>query len=69
MRADDLILSSDTEKGVHKWLDGLETFCENSRMIVNETKPKVMTFDQIQNYNVYLNVGKSKMIQIHGEYC
>ena len=53
--ADDLILFSDTEKGIQKQLDGLKKFCENNRMIVNETKTKVMTFGKKNNCNVYFN--------------
>ena len=53
--ADDLILFSDTEKGIQKQLDGLKEVCEINRMIVNETKTKVMTFGKKNNCNVYFN--------------
>ena len=53
--ADDLILFSDTEKGIQKQLDGLKKFCENNRMIVNETKTKVMTFGKKNNCKVFFN--------------
>ena len=36
--ADDLMLFSNTEKGLQKQLDGLKLFCANNKMIVNETK-------------------------------
>ena len=36
--ADDLILFSNTEKGLQKQLNGLKHFCANNKMIVNETK-------------------------------
>ena len=42
--ADDLILFSNTEQGIQKQLDGLKNFCNNNKMIVNETKTKVMHF-------------------------
>ena len=38
------ILFSNTEQGNQKQLDGLKTFCNNNKMIVNETKTKVMNF-------------------------
>ena len=53
--ADDLILFSDTEKGIQKQLYGLKKFCENNKMIVNETKTKVMAFGKKNNCNVYFN--------------
>ena len=37
-------LLSNTEQGIQKQLDGLKTFCNNNKMIVNETKAKVMNF-------------------------
>ena len=39
--AEDLILSSYTEKGIQKQLDGFKKFCEK-KMIINETKTKIM---------------------------
>ena len=42
--ADDLILFSDTFKGLQVQLDGLKQFCSNNHMIVNEIKTKVMVF-------------------------
>ena len=51
--ADDLILFSDTEKGIQKQLDDLKKLCENNRMIVNETK--TMTFGKKNNCNVYFD--------------
>ena len=65
MWADDLILFSDTEKGIQKQLDGLKKFCENNRMIVNETKTKVMAFGKKNNCNVYFN---DKQIEQVAEY-
>ena len=40
--ADDLILVTDSIKGLQKQLDGLFNFCSDNMMIVNETKTKVM---------------------------
>ena len=42
--ADDLVLFSNTKKGIQKQLNGLEHFCANNRMIVNEAKTKLMIF-------------------------
>ena len=42
--ADDLILFSDTFRGLQKQLDGLYQFCFNNHMIVNEMKTKFMVF-------------------------
>ena len=40
--ADDLILVTDSMKGLQKQLDGLFNFCSDNMMIVNEIKTKVM---------------------------
>ena len=42
--ADDLVLFSNTKKGIQKQLNGLKHFCANNRMIVNEAKTKLMIF-------------------------
>ena len=42
--ADDLILFSDSLKGIQKQLDGLYKFCCKNRMVVNELKTKMMVF-------------------------
>ena len=42
--ADDLILFSDTFRGLQKQLDGLYQFCFNNHMIVNDMKTKFMVF-------------------------
>ena len=44
--ADDLVLLSDSAKGLQKQLDGLLQFCAKNLMIVNETKTKVMIFGE-----------------------
>ena len=59
--ADDLILFSDTEKGIQKQLDGLKKCCENNRMM-NETKTKVMTFGKKNNCSVYFNDKQIKQV-------
>ena len=45
--ADDLILFSNTEQGIQKQLDGIKNFCNNNKIIVNETKTKVMTLGKM----------------------
>ena len=42
--ADDLVLFSNTEKGIQKQLNGLKRFCARKKMIVNEAKTKLMIF-------------------------
>ena len=42
--ADDLVLLSDTFHGLQTQLDGLNKFCHNNHMIVNEMKTKFMVF-------------------------
>ena len=44
--ADDLVLFSDTPKGLQRQLDGLKAFCSNNQMIVNGMKTKFMCFGQ-----------------------
>ena len=53
--ADDLILFSDTEKGLQNLLNGLHKFCSNNQMIVNETKTKVMCFGKTVKPELYFN--------------
>ena len=42
--ADDLVLFSDTPKGLQRQPDGLKAFCANNQMIVNGMKTKFMCF-------------------------
>ena len=57
--ADDLILFSDSVKGLQKQLDGLFRFCSDNMMIVNELKTKAMVFGSAcRNITVKFN-GKS----------
>ena len=51
----DIILFSDTASGLQKQLNGLYTFCANNRMIVNETKSKVMCFGTQSQFNISFN--------------
>ena len=53
--ADDLILFSDTEKGLQNLLNGLHNFCSNNQMIVNETKITVMCFGKTVKPELYFN--------------
>lgn len=61
--ADDLILFSDTEKGIQKQLEGLKKFCMNNQMIVNETKTKVMTFGKRCECKVYFNGKRIEQVE------
>ena len=53
--ADDLILFSDSPVGLQKQLDGLLKFCSKNKIIVNETKTKVMCFGTTENFQVFFN--------------
>ena len=53
--ADDLILFSDSVAGLQKQLNGVMKFCSNNRMLVNESKTKVMQFGKKGNFEVYFN--------------
>ena len=53
--ADDLIMFSDSPMGLQKQLDGLLKFCSTNKIIVNETKTKVMCFGTKENFSVFFN--------------
>ena len=53
--ADDLILFSDTLRGLQIQLDGLKQFCSNNKMIVNEIKTKVMVFGNPKKSKLLFN--------------
>ena len=63
--ADDLILFSDTQQGLQKLLNGLQKFCHNNHMVVNETKTKVMCFGKPLNPNVYINGKSIKLVETY----
>ena len=60
--ADDLILFSNTEKGLQKQLNGLKHFCANNKMIVNETKTKLMVFGKEYSGSQFFNNEKIKLV-------
>ena len=53
--AEGLILISDSHEGLQKQLDGLQTFCAENVMIVNELKTKVMAFGKCDVIKVHFN--------------
>ena len=61
--ADDLILFSNTEKGLQKQLNGLKHFCANNKMIVNETKTKLMVFGKEYSGNLFFNNEKIELVK------
>ena len=63
--ADDLILFSDTQQGLQKLLNGLQKFCHNNHMVVNETETKVMCFGKPLNPNVYFNGKSIKLVETY----
>ena len=60
--ADDLILFSDSPMGLQKQLDGLLKFCSKNKIIVNETKTKVMCFGTNENFQVFFNKNLSNKL-------
>ena len=63
--ADDLVLFSNTKKGIQKQLNGLKHFCANNRMIVNEAKTKLMIFGKKCTGDIIFN---EKKIELANEY-
>jgi len=55
--ADDLVLMSNTPRGMNILLGSIEKFCADNLMIVNEAKTKIMTFGK-PKHNVYHLNGK-----------
>ena len=53
--ADDFILISDSHEGLQKQLDGVETFCTKTFMIVNELKTQVMGFGKCDEIIIHFN--------------
>ena len=53
--ADDLVLFPDTKQGLQKLINGLQNFCANNYMTVNETKTKVMCFGKPLKPELYFN--------------
>ena len=58
----DLMLFSNTENGLQKQLDGLKLFCANNKMIVNETKTKLMVFGKDYSGNISFNNEKIELV-------
>ena len=50
-----MVLVSDCEKGLQEQLNGLQEFCSNNLMIVNELKTKVLAFGTQLKANVHFN--------------
>ena len=68
LRADDLILFSDSITGLQRQLNGLMQFCCFNQMIVNESKTKAIQFGKKNNIELFFNKKKiSSWIQILGQ--
>ena len=52
---DDLIIFSDSVDGLQKQLNGLQKFCSQNKIIVNETKTKSMGVGMAGQFTVYYN--------------
>lgn len=63
--ADDLILLSETSDGLQAQLNGLEKFCSNNQMIINETKTKIMIYGRGEKVDFKLN---GKVLDITTKY-
>ena len=53
--ADDLVLFSDTPKGLQRQLDGLKAFCATNHMIVNGMKTKFMCFGKKSDCKLFFD--------------
>ena len=60
--ADDLILISDSLSGIKRQLAGLQKFCKNNQMFINQLKTKLMVFGCRQKYNLYFNNSLIKQV-------
>ena len=61
--ADDLVLISDSLAGIRKQLDGLNKFCKDNRMLINEIKTKIMVFGSQEKVEILFNDLKIKQTQ------
>ena len=61
--ADDLVLISDSHKGLQKLLNGLHEFCAKNLMIVNEVKTKVLVYGQKNAPDIYFNGQRIEAVQ------
>ena len=53
--ADDLVLFSESQNGLQRQLNGLQRFCENNLMIVNNFKTKAMLFGKAHEVTLTYN--------------
>ena len=53
--ADDLVLFSESHNGLQRQLNGLQRFCENNLMIVNNLKTKAMLFGKTHEVTLTYN--------------
>ena len=53
--ADDLVLFSESQNGLQRQLNGLQRFCENNRMVVNNLKTKAMLFGKTHEVTLTYN--------------
>ena len=67
--ADDLVLLSDSEKGMQNQLDGLLKFCSLNLMSVNEIKTKSMVIGNKSEARVNLTFNKKDIEQVNQYKC
>ena len=60
--ADDLVLMSDSLSGIKKQLDGLQRFCSDNHMIINELKTKIMCFGSNETIDIEFNGCKIEQV-------
>ena len=60
--ADDLVLLSDSISGIKKQLSGLQKFCSDNYMIINELKTKVMCFGCDEKIDIEFNGNKIEQV-------
>ena len=61
--ADDLVLISDSHKGLQKLLNELHELCAKNLMIVNEVKTKVLIYGQKYAPDIYFNGQRIEAVQ------
>ena len=60
--ADDLVLLSDSISGIKKQLEGLQKFCADNHMIINELKTKIMCFGSDEKIDIEFNGSKIEQV-------
>ena len=63
LRGDDLIIFSDSVDGLQRQLNGLQKFCSQNKIIVNETKTKFMDLGMAGQFAAYYNGNNIRQVE------